>query len=305
MESIEHSGPDKRGGTDGGEKPRGIRLFCVEYFYEKFKMNFVNLAYVIAAQMPNTNPEIPGIRTDDLPALLLLLLVLKMLVLGGLCVAMIRFIVRQRHLSVATRHAPHTDSGSSRLMFEPPACWLAVQCKDMRLVEKSLRLKNTKPCAWDDGLHAGKDHQLFLSPPIGGWILVFGPGLTHFANDPDACFRFIRMLSGQTGVVQFFSANRIVNHHGWVLANEGEILRGYSWAGETVWNQGPMTAAERALGIVCFDYGEKVPLDETLEADPALSNTEKVPQLAGRWSINPTSINLKPWMRQTGLVGEF
>ena len=52
-------------------------------------------------------------------------------------------------------------------------------------------------------------------------------------------------LSRKLGHVQFFSANRVLNHHSWALLDQGEVFRAYAWAGETLGNQGPLTAAEK------------------------------------------------------------
>ena len=69
------------------------------------------------------------------------------------------------------------------------------------------------------------------------------------------CYRFLRELSRKLGNVQFYSVNRVLNHHAWALLEDGEVYRAYAWAGETLWNEGFVTAAEKELGLVCFEYG--------------------------------------------------
>src|SRR6185295_7557650 len=107
-----------------------------------------------------------------------------------------------------------------------------------------LRLNNPTPCSWEEGLARAQGHKLFISPPVGGWILVMGSDLPDPGDDVDKCFRFILDLSRKLGHVQYFSANRVVDHHSWAQAEQGRVLRAYAWAGRTVWHQGKMTRAE-------------------------------------------------------------
>lgn len=244
---------------------------------------------------------------DDAVVYLLLLLGLKMLVLGGLCVVMLLFILKQRRLqeSLRNRSLPARPDTAFKSFFSAPPRWLAVQSTDARQILASLDIRNVKPCAWDDGINASRRQQVFLTPPINGWTLLIGPGLARWTDDPDTCYQFIRDFSSKIGLVQFFSQNQVVNHHSWILANHGDILRAYAWAGETVWNQGPLTAAEKQLGFVCFDYGERLARDESSQADPCPANTEMVHRLAGKWSVDPTTIDHRNWIRPDGMVGEI
>jgi hypothetical protein len=94
----------------------------------------------------------------------------------------------------------------------------------------------------------------------------------------------------------------MVHYHAWALLEKGHVYRGYSWAGETLWNQGPVTAAEKDLEMLCLEYAsDQSPfaLREDLSA-----NCEKVNQLAARWSIDPAAISPEMWRLQ-GIVGAF
>ena len=133
----------------------------------------------------------------------------------------------------------------------------------------------------------------------GSWWLV-----RVCLNQPRAqtrCFHFLTALSRKLGHVEYFSASRVVQHHCWVLLEKGPyLLRAYAWAGETLWNQGPVTAAEKDLEMLCLEYAsEQSPfaLREALSA-----NCEKVNQLAARWSIDPGAIPPEMWGRR-GIVG--
>ena len=147
-----------------------------------------------------------------------------------------------------------------------------------------------------------REHKLFISSPISGWILVVGAGLPDPSEDVDRCYHFLIELSRRLGHLQFFSYNRVLNHHAWALLERGCVFRAYAWAGQTLWNQGPVTAAEKEVGMVCFDYGAD-PEDYALTENWML-NPEKVNRLAGWWSVDPATIGDKTRLTRHGIVGE-
>lgn len=195
---------------------------------------------------------------------------------------------------------------SAELSFLPPrnrrpTRWLAIRSRDMVSVQSALGLRNAAPCSWAEGLAA--DRKIFIAPPVNGWTLVFGSGLPDPGEDVDAAFRFLRELSRKLGHVQFFQAEPLLQHHAWVLAEFGRIVRAYAWAGATVWNQGVKTTAETTLGVKCFGYGEITTTDEWTVADFIVSNVEKVPQIARRWSLDPAEIDLRTVANAQGIAG--
>jgi hypothetical protein len=186
--------------------------------------------------------------------------------------------------------------------FEQPARWLAVRAVNPSVVQAALKLHRPTPCSWEEGLAEAREDKLFISPPMAGWVLVVGSGLPEPSEDPDRCYHFLTGLSRKLGHVQFFSASRIVHHHCWALLERGRVYRAYAWAGETLWNQGPVTGAEKDLDLLCLEYASEpnpFALREALSA-----NAEKVNQLAARWSIDPGAITPEMW-RGRGIVGAF
>ncbi len=185
-------------------------------------------------------------------------------------------------------------------LFEPPSRWLVVKVADPALVQAALNLRHPTPCSWEEGLIEARENKLFISPSISGWVLVMGSGLPGPFEDVDEFFHFLGRLSRKLGQVQFFSASRIVNHHAWVLMERGRVFRAYAWAGETIWNQGPLTAAEKELGLRCFDYCA----DANLYAikDELAANSERVCHLAARWSVDPGALCSGSWNGH-GIVG--
>jgi hypothetical protein len=187
-------------------------------------------------------------------------------------------------------------------IFEQPGRWLAVKAVHPSVVQAALHLHRPTSCSWEEGLAGAREDKLFISPSMSGWVLVVGSGLPEPSEDADRCYHFLTALSRKVGHVQFFSASRVVHDHCWALLERGRVYRAYAWAGETLWNQGPVTAAEKDLGMLCLDYAaEHSPfaLSEALSA-----NAEKVNQLAARWSLDPGAIPPEMWQGR-GIVGAF
>jgi hypothetical protein len=206
------------------------------------------------------------------------------------------------NLTANRRSAPSAVESFRATPFEQPTRWMAVKVNDPSVVQAALHLNRPTVCSWEEGLAEAREDKLFISPPVSGWVLVVGSGLPDPAEDVDVCYRFLTDLSRKLGQVQFFSASRVVNYHCWALLEKGHIYRAYAWAGETLWNQGPLTAAERELGLVCVGYGAD---HSTFAIREALTvNTESVNQLAARWSLDPCACSLA-LLNGRGIVGEF
>ena len=187
-------------------------------------------------------------------------------------------------------------------LFEQPCRWLAIKGNHPAAVRDALHLHAPMPCSWEEGLIEAREHKLFISPPVSGWILVVGSSLPDPTGDVDECYHFLTNLSRKLGQIQFFSTNRALNHHAWALIDRGRVFRGYAWAGETLWNQGSQTAAEKDLKLACLDYGAAV---DFTQSDLPGQTTERVPMLASRWSVDPSSIDERQFKNAFGISGEL
>ena len=252
---------------------------------------------------------LPGWKDSDLIAALLILVLGIALGIGVTCLLMVVHFLRKGRLS----NRPVTRKGELLArerrfhppLFHLPTRWLAIRSGNLQSVQAALGLNNPTPCSWEEGLSAAHEQKLFISPPIRGWILVMGSNLPEPGDDVDRCFRFIMDLSRKLGHVQFFSLNRAVNHHAWVNAEQGTVLRAYAWAGKALWNQGTLSRAEIELGLKCYGYGEGEERIDFGRPDPAALNTERLPLLASRWSLDPTSIDARMLKENQGISGQL
>lgn len=248
--------------------------------------------------------------TNQLATELLVSSLLGVLALAVLTTALVLILVRRRRLLHQQRLARirmENSAGSAYRpsLFESACRWLVVKSTRVEAVQSALGLHNPFPCSWGEALSRSTPGSLFVSPPVRGWILVIGPGLPDPSEDVDRCYHFIVKLSRALGHIQFFSAHRALNHHAWIRAERGQIRRAYAWAGETVWNQGPVSQAERDLGLLCYEYGESPNLMELSPSANPVPNAEKIMQLANRWSLDPTTIDERMLPPALGIAGDI
>ena len=85
--------------------------------------------------------------------------------------------------------------------------------------------------------------------------------------------------------------------------DQGVVFRAYAWAGETLWNQGQMTSAERDLDLRCLEYGSGRSL--LGQKEPFISNTENICRLAARWSLDPNVLSDRLPHNRRGIVGHL
>jgi len=246
------------------------------------------------------------VNVGNLIPLLLLLLFSLAVTIGA---AFVGFILRQQRRKAGLKPTTneraltsHSPISSADPFVARPSSWLAVKSRSLAKVQSALGLHNVKPCSLAKGMSGVE--QLFIAPPINGWILVFGAGLPDPAEDVDVCFRFVLNLSRKLGEVQFFHSSRVLQDHAWVCANRGQVIRAYAWAGRTLWKQGLRTAAEKELELKCFGYTDTAERSFFSDHDIIGSNVEKVPLLAARWSLDPACIDERFLKTERGIAGE-
>jgi hypothetical protein len=193
---------------------------------------------------------------------------------------------------------------STPVLLENPRAWLAVKSEDLRAIAGALNLHHVGPCSWADAPQRAED-RVFISPPVDGWVLVFGASLPAPEDDVDRFYRFLMDLSRETGLVVYFSADPIFHHHAWVKALNGRVVRAYAWADEVLWNQGDLTQAERDLHVFCLPYHPANGAPSPRVREQARLNCERVPAIAARWSVEPRAIDATAAGHRPGIVGEF
>ncbi|MBI1842013.1 MAG: hypothetical protein HYR88_14330 [Verrucomicrobia bacterium] len=245
---------------------------------------------------------------NDLTPFLLILGFFFVVGIGGLFVALvIRGSPQARGVRniLGERLLWRPESSSWEPLFDAPFRWLAIRGSNPATIQAALGLRNPKPCSWEEGMHWALDHRLFISPSVNGWILVMGSDLPDPADDPDRSYHFLTRMSRELGEVQFFSMNRMFSHHAWVMLERGRVRRAYAHAGETLWNEGEATEAEKGLRIITYDYCQAPAKSFFSHIDPLGAATEKVAALAARWSVDPTTVDFRRLRGHHGISGRF
>lgn len=248
--------------------------------------------------------------TALLPYLLLILITMMVSVI--VCMFLVIYYLRNRR---AASPAKTTIRSGSRyiasptlipgFIFERPNCWIAIRSRNLLAVRESLGIEDVIPRSWMEGLaEAAGGSRLFVSPPIRGWILVFGPHLPRPSDDIDQCFRFLLHLSQSMGEVQYFCGDSVTYEHAWARLVEGNVVRAYAWFRETLWNQGSLSEAERKTGMATYAYAES-PTPLLLGAqDRFQMNTERLFLLAGQWSVDPSKVDPTDLSAGLGVSGK-
>src|ERR1041385_7685818 len=143
---------------------------------------------------------------DLIPVLLLLLLALALGAGAAMLALAVRWRRRKAQAEGKTMSPPEIEMAfpppAPQAVWRRPGCWLAIRSRSLAAVQEALELNNAKPCSWSEGLSG--EGQLFISPPVNGWVFVVGAGLPDPGEDVDVCFRFLVELSRRVGQVQFF-----------------------------------------------------------------------------------------------------
>jgi hypothetical protein len=162
-------------------------------------------------------------------------------------------------------------------------------------VREALPLLRRKPATWEEGIAAAyhfdlKRPRVFVSPDVGGWAFVVGA--LGLPKEEHALNLAVRLSGDLETTVQFFVTHRVVELHGWVLAQRGKLVRAYAYVGES--------------DAVLFDRGEPTKVERALPAERRkVPNEQTVTMIAGAWSVDPTTLDAVEGGTGMGVVGEL
>jgi hypothetical protein len=199
--------------------------------------------------------------------------------------------------------------------FGYKCAWIAVRTDAPLSVANVLDLRDVRSSSWEDGNEAAygrtSPRRAFLTPAIDGWVLCASVGFFDLADSGQDLASFLCDLSRQLRTtVQFFLTYRVVEAHVWGCAENGNVIRlyGYSSGGSgKLFDIGDQTDAEVSLGFSFFDErspGASDPKsDYWVREDLTFPSENHVMQLAGKWSIDPTTLEERNLA--DGWVGEI
>ncbi|MEU8664295.1 hypothetical protein [Actinoplanes philippinensis] len=184
---------------------------------------------------------------------------------------------------------PGTPSGTS---FGIKRTWLAVRGTSVEEVAAAVGLTGARPAGWDEGVAAADDEQVFVTPPIAGWILVVNTVHVHGAES-------VAQLSARLGAeVQYFGNHRVSDYAEWARAVDGRLVR-HVLCGESL-----------APGVHAEEEGVPTPVEVEIgfsATDPGAvwADEDDVLRVAGAWSIDPVTLDVVESSPRDGLLGRF
>jgi hypothetical protein len=213
---------------------------------------------------------------------------------------------------IAPRRVIYETSPDLPCAFGYRMAWLAVRSRDARRVVEALGLTAVEPANWRTGVGVVYDPELaerrvFVSPPVNGWVFVVGMALPKAAGSgfADALTPLLTGLGQSFVEVQYYATAPDRDFHGWARLIDGTLVRAFAVSGEDiVLNTGRTTKDERALGLKLFELkGVKGRRGDT-GGELILHPTEAhVMRLAGKWSIDPTTLGPQSGSPSLGTVG--
>jgi hypothetical protein len=181
--------------------------------------------------------------------------------------------------AMAAAVTPRQPSGIG-VPFGPKSAWLALRMNDPGAVAGALGLHRRRSVSWRVGLEQAEHRGVFISPPVGGWILAFNPRWIGHAPA-------IHAISERIGAeVQCFETHPVSERHAWSRAIEGRIVREFAYSGETGTCEsfGEVSAIELQLEIPQFAAAAR---DGVVPPMPA-PDENTVLRVAGAWSVDPS-----------------
>ena len=234
-----------------------------------------------------------------------------------------RFLPRPYSESIAS---PRDDTGDSDakqarqgvdeapdrpVAFGYKIAWLAVHTHRAEEVIDALPISDLRRANWRTGIDAAYGGATFVSPPVNGWVFVISSSLPELGCDEESLRKWSTLtqsLAERFDDVQYFATHRIVDYHAWARLIQGKERRAFAYLGErgeTLVDRGTQTAAEEELGHAFFD--ERSPEAESdaywEREDLAFPDEENVTQVAGKWSIDPTTLGSPDDPLSVGWIG--
>ncbi len=191
---------------------------------------------------------------------------------------------------MATR-PPKADKPRS---FGYKCAWYALRTNDADALVAALKLKGVAVSTWAKGIEAAYADKVFVTPPLGEWILAAGRCLFYEGDSPKSVLPVLAKLSKRFGEAQYFCTYRVPEAHCWAVARSGKLVRAFGYIGERgeiTWNEGKPTKAELALGKGLLDFPGP---DES-----------QVMEVAAAWSVNPCDLETnftEPGLGRLGIV---
>jgi hypothetical protein len=179
---------------------------------------------------------------------------------------------------------------------------LAVRTEQSEDVVRALGLRTVLPANWRAGLKDVAERGVFVTAPVDGWVFAVGPDLRVLGEPESVVPPLLERLSRDFGRTAWFLSDAVADLHGWALAANGALVRGYAYDGDRghVFWHGDVTVEERRLG--CFVDDPRDRSDDEVKWWP---DERIVLEIASAWSLDPRGLGERSLPRSAGWVGRL
>lgn len=188
--------------------------------------------------------------------------------------------------------------------------WIATKCGTAKELANALQLEQIRTANWQSGLAAAYGYPkalVFVTPPLGGWVLAVG-GLPDPCDPPGlACWRrLMTQVSLRFGEAQFFATHRVSNYTAWARYFNGEENRLFAQADEPIYNLGKAFPDEAELVSQFFDptSPDATKTGYWSREDLRFPEEDDVFAVARLWSVDPLELESSDFPPSLGLVGD-
>ncbi len=185
--------------------------------------------------------------------------------------------------------------------------WLAIRASDPDAVKAMMPLDTPQRANWQSGIAAAYNDNAFLTPALDGWVLLICTDLPELGHPPETAewTSLMTSLSQAFGEVQYFCTHRVSEYHAWSRFVNGREERAYAYCDGTLVNRGPRTPGELELGYNYYDSDDSGADSDTdhEQTDLSYPDEEHVMEVAGKWSLNPNTLEEKKYPAGVGWIG--
>lgn len=183
--------------------------------------------------------------------------------------------------------------------------WVAVKTENTERLLEVLKLDGVKQANWVEGTLQACNGDVFVLPPIEGWILISGLGLPNPSSKDGvvASKLLIDKLSEAFNEAQLFGNHRVSGTAFWMKSVNGQTVRLYCIADGNNYIEGELTDVEKKWDLI--DTNSPEAQNEEYWDKMVYPDAEHVLEVAKNWSINPMELEGKENVGAFGYIGRF
>lgn len=175
------------------------------------------------------------------------------------------------------------------MTFGYKMAWFAIKNTQPEEIIQKLQLPDVQTKSWSEAMESvySNGDAIIITPNINTWCFIVGTYLYDLDSGTTGLTKLKNRLAELSTIfeeVQAFATHRVSEYHHWIAAKSGKIKRCFAYSGERgeiLCNEGELTDAEEHLSW------------DKLESFQWSPNEEDVMTIAGKWSMNPTTIEPK------------